>query len=72
MIVEIPQHSANKYEYDGNLGVFRLARALYSPLHYPITVSYQGGPREARKAIQECRQRYLDLHPAPVPAAVEV
>lgn len=35
MIVEIPQHSANKYEYDGNLGVFRLDRALYSPLHYP-------------------------------------
>ena len=35
MIVEIPQHSANKYEYDGALGVFRLDRALYSPLHYP-------------------------------------
>ena len=35
MIVEIPQNSANKYEYDGNLGVFRLDRALYSPLHYP-------------------------------------
>ena len=35
MIVEIPQHSANKYEYDGDLGVFRLDRALYSPLHYP-------------------------------------
>ena len=34
-IVEIPQHSANKYEYDGKLGVFRLDRALYSPLHYP-------------------------------------
>ncbi len=34
-IVEIPQHSANKYEYDGTLGVFRLDRALYSPLHYP-------------------------------------
>jgi inorganic pyrophosphatase len=34
-IVEIPQQSANKYEYDGELGVFRLDRALYSPLHYP-------------------------------------
>jgi inorganic pyrophosphatase len=166
MIVEIPQHSANKYEYDGNLGVFRLDRALYSPLHYPgdygfipgtladdkdpldvlvlvqqpsypgvmievrpvgvlnmvdsdekdqkilavpnrnprydqihtmdqifahvrreiehffsiykelegkvTTMDGWGGPREARKAIQECRQRYLDLHPASVPAAVEV
>lgn len=34
-IIEIPQHSANKYEYDGNLGVFRMDRALYSPMHYP-------------------------------------
>jgi inorganic pyrophosphatase len=35
MIVEIPMNSANKYEYDGKLGVFRLDRALYSPMHYP-------------------------------------
>jgi len=35
MIVEIPKNSSNKYEYDGTLGVFRLDRALYSPLHYP-------------------------------------
>jgi inorganic pyrophosphatase len=28
MIVEIPKNSANKYEYDGNLGVFRLDRTL--------------------------------------------
>ncbi len=35
MIVEIPQNSANKYEYDTKLGVFRLDRALYSPMHYP-------------------------------------
>ncbi len=34
-IVEIPKDSANKYEYDGKLGVFRLDRALYSPMHYP-------------------------------------
>jgi inorganic pyrophosphatase len=157
MIVEIPQHSANKYEYDGKLGVFRLDRALYSPLHYPgdygfipgtlaedndpldvmvlvqqpsypgvmievrpvgmlnmvdsdqhdqkilavptrnprydqihtmdqifphvrremehffsiykelegkvTTMEGWGGPAEARKAIIECRQRYLELHP---------
>ncbi len=156
MIVEIPQHSANKYEYDGELGVFRLDRALFSPMHYPgdygfipgtlaedndpldclvlvqqpsypgvmievrpvgvlnmvdgnegdqkilsvpnrnprydqihtmdqifshvrreiehffsiykelegkvTTMEGWGGPREARKAINECRQRYLDLH----------
>lgn len=163
MIVEIPQHSANKYEYDGKLGVFRLDRALYSPLHYPgdygfipgtlaedndpldVMVLVQqpsfpgvlievrpvgvlnmvddnegdqkilavptrnprydqihtmdqifphvrreiehffsiykelegkvtqmhgwGGPREARKCIQECRQRYLDLKAAAAPEA---
>ncbi len=35
MIVEIPKNSGNKYEYDGKLGIFRLDRALYSPMHYP-------------------------------------
>src|SRR5256885_7941645 len=35
MIVEIPKNSSNKYEYDGALGVFRLDRSLYSPMHYP-------------------------------------
>ena len=28
MIVEIPKNSANKYEYDGDLGLFRLDRPL--------------------------------------------
>ena len=35
MIVEIPKNSTNKYEYDGELGIFRLDRTLYSPMHYP-------------------------------------
>ena len=35
MIVEIPKNSSNKYEYDRKLGVFRLDRTLYSPMHYP-------------------------------------
>jgi inorganic pyrophosphatase len=35
MIVEIQKNSSNKYEYDGKLGVFRLDRTLYSPVHYP-------------------------------------
>jgi inorganic pyrophosphatase len=34
-IIEIPKNSVNKYEYDGALGLFRLDRALYSPMHYP-------------------------------------
>jgi inorganic pyrophosphatase len=35
VIIEIPRGSANKYEYDGKLNIFRLDRALYSPMHYP-------------------------------------
>jgi inorganic pyrophosphatase len=35
MVVEIPKNSVNKYEYDRSLGVFRLDRTLYSPMHYP-------------------------------------
>ena len=34
-IIEIPKNSVNKYEYDGELEMFRLDRALYSPMHYP-------------------------------------
>ncbi len=33
--MEIPRGSANKYEYDTNLNIFRLDRTLYSPMHYP-------------------------------------
>lgn len=35
MFVGIPKNSRNKYEYDIKLGVFRLDRFLYSPMHYP-------------------------------------
>ncbi len=34
-VVEIPQGSVNKYEYDKILHVFRLDRNLHSPVHYP-------------------------------------
>jgi inorganic pyrophosphatase len=34
MIVEIPKGSANKYEYDAELAIFRLDRPLYTPVHY--------------------------------------
>lgn len=36
MIVEIPQGSSNKYEYDHDLEIFKLDRTLYSPLFYPF------------------------------------
>lgn len=35
LVVEIPRDSSNKYEFDETLGLFRLARSLYSPIHYP-------------------------------------
>lgn len=34
-VIEIPQGGINKYGYDKGLGVFRLDRNLYSPVHYP-------------------------------------
>lgn len=34
-VIEIPQGSINKYEYDKKLKVFRLDRNLHSPVHYP-------------------------------------
>lgn len=35
VIVEIPEKSVNKYEYDKSLDIFRLDRALHSSIHYP-------------------------------------
>ena len=35
-IIEIQQGGSNKYEYDAELGVFRLNRVLYSAVHYPM------------------------------------
>jgi len=34
-IIEIPQGSRSKYEYDPKLEVFKLDRTLYSTIHYP-------------------------------------
>ena len=60
MIVEIPKNSSNKYEYDGNLGVFRLDRALYSPMHYPGdygfipgTLAEDGDPLDVLALVDE-------------------
>lgn len=35
VVVEIPSGSQNKYEYDADLGAFKLDRVLFSPMHYP-------------------------------------
>lgn len=34
-VIEIPLGDVNKYQYDPHLDVFRLARNLFSPVHYP-------------------------------------
>src|SRR5436305_2897371 len=60
MIVEIPKNSGNKYEYDSELGVFRLDRALYSPMHYPGdygfipgTLADDGDPLDVLALVEE-------------------
>lgn len=60
MIVEIPKNSANKYEYDAALGIFRLDRPLYSPMHYPGdfgfipgTLAEDGDPVDVLSLVDE-------------------
>src|ERR1700733_13003261 len=60
MIVEIPKGSTHKYEYDKELGIFRLGRALYSPLHYPGdygfipgTLAEDGDPMDVLTLVDE-------------------
>lgn len=60
MIVEIPKNSANKYEYDSETGLFRLDRALYSPMHYPGdygfipgTLAEDSDPMDVLALVQE-------------------
>ena len=60
MVVEIPKNSANKYEYDAKLEVFRLDRALYSPVHYPGdygfipgTMAADGDPLDVLALVEE-------------------
>lgn len=40
VVIEIPKGSQNKYEYDEELGVFKLDRVLYSPFHYPLDYGF--------------------------------
>lgn len=59
VVVEIPKGSANKYEYDPELNVFRLDRTLYSPMHYPgdygfvpSTTAADGDPLDALVLVE--------------------
>ena len=42
-IVEIQQDGSNKYEYDSELGMFKLDRVLYSAVHYPMAYGFIPG-----------------------------
>ncbi len=39
-VIEIPQGSRNKYEYDHSAGVIRLDRVLHSSVHYPADYGF--------------------------------
>jgi inorganic pyrophosphatase len=60
MFVEIPMGTGNKYEYDIELGVFRLDRPLYSPMYYPGdygfipgTIAEDGDPLDVLVLVEE-------------------
>jgi inorganic pyrophosphatase len=60
VVVEIPYGSRNKYEYDKNLNMFRLDRALHSPIYYPgdygfmpQTLAEDGDPLDVLILVQE-------------------
>lgn len=40
VVIEIPQGSSNKVEYEPDLGVFTLDRTLFSPLYYPCNYGF--------------------------------
>lgn len=46
-VIEIPRGSSNKYEYDKELGIFKLDRPLYSPLFYPFDYGWIAGTMSA-------------------------
>jgi len=39
-IVEIPQDTHNKYEYDEVLDIIKLDRVIHSPMHYPVDYGF--------------------------------
>lgn len=40
VIIEIPQGSQNKYEYDETMQAIKLDRVLFSPFHYPTDYGF--------------------------------
>lgn len=59
-VIEIPQGSRNKYEYDHQLNLIRLDRVLHSSVHYPTdygfipdTLSKDGDPLDVLVVVHE-------------------
>ena len=60
VVVEIPSGSRNKYEYDKSMDIFRLDRALHSPVYYPgdygfvpRTLALDGDPLDVLILVSE-------------------
>jgi inorganic pyrophosphatase len=73
MFVEIPKNSSNKYEYDGELNVFKMDRTLYLPLHYPGdygfipgTLSEDGDPLDILVLVGEPSYPGIMLQARPI------
>lgn len=39
-VIEIPEGSHNKYEYDEKMGIFKLDRVIHSPFYYPADYGF--------------------------------
>ncbi len=60
VFVEVPKDSQNKYEYDEDLGIIVLDRALHSSVHYPTDYGFvprtrgaDGEPLDAMVMVDE-------------------
>ncbi|MBQ9554484.1 inorganic diphosphatase [bacterium] len=40
VVVDVPKGSNNKYEYDHELGCFRLDRVIHSSMYYPVDYGF--------------------------------
>lgn len=69
MVVEIPAGTTNKYEYDVELGIFRLDRTMYSAVYYPG--DYGFAPQTIAPDGDPLDIVVLTTHPAITGALVE-
>jgi len=60
VVIEIPRGARTKYEYNAQLGIFRLDRVLYAAVHYPMAYGFipqtrwdDGDPLDILLVLQE-------------------